>query len=294
MKRVYLSIVILLINLTYYKEGYGEESTTLIEKAKNYYKEQKYKEAKELFLKAYELSQDPKLLFNLGLCSFMLEEYFEATNLFSEFLEKAKNIPKDIKETAERRLKDAKERFSLVELDIIPAHISCELYINGERYKECPPQGPFPLNQGNYFFKIISQGFKTKEKSVEVKGGGKVVVELELVPEEPKEKDEVDQKITLSERSVEKKRYKFFPEWAFWTLASITGGIIISSVITAILELNQYNYYKDEVYLKKPLEVQKEEYDKLNNLVTGTDILVGLGIGLSLSTLVFSFFTKFE
>jgi hypothetical protein len=131
---------------------------------------------------AYQLSKDPRLLWNQAVCEKEQRHYARATGLIERYLkEGAGLIEPDKRRDAESILAALKQFSSQVELKGAPEGATLE--IDGLSWGRLPLSAPLYLDVGRHILLIESAGFRPFRQTIEVPGASTLRVPVRMVPE---------------------------------------------------------------------------------------------------------------
>ncbi len=131
------------------------------------------------FERAYELSHDPRLLWNIALCQKNLRRYTRMMTTLGRYREDKSPLITD------QDRKDASSLIETVKAFISPLTLSvsepgARIFVDGEEVGKTPLSGPILLDVGKRKIRITKAGFKDQEKTLEVAGGGELSLSATL------------------------------------------------------------------------------------------------------------------
>ncbi len=148
-------------------EDAADRAANLAEGANKLARSGEYAEALVLFEKAYALSPEPVLLYNIGRVAEKLQDWKKAAGALRAFLEVEKDAAKRAK---------AQEVLDAVSAHL-PAYVtvSCPVpgavvEVDGKAAGRVPLQAPIEVKPGKHVVKVLAPAKKPFEKVVEVKG----------------------------------------------------------------------------------------------------------------------------
>ena len=134
------------------------------------------------YRQAYELSKDPRLLFNMAICEKNLRGYARMQSLLQQYRREAgSSISPDDRATVEGVLAATKNLVGAVRLATSEGGAS--VAVDGEPAGTTPLAQPLVIDLGKHVVVVKKDGFETFERAVEVPGGGEVTVNVTLVPQ---------------------------------------------------------------------------------------------------------------
>ncbi|NUQ78536.1 MAG: PEGA domain-containing protein [Polyangiaceae bacterium] len=134
------------------------------------------------FQKAYELSSDPRLLWNIAICQKELRRYTKMLATIQKLL--ADGGPM----LSEQDRQDAAAIAKTVETFVSPLKLTvnepgAEVTIDGERVGTTPLPGPVLVDVGTRSIRIAKKGFKERTESLLVAGGAEIALAVRLEKE---------------------------------------------------------------------------------------------------------------
>ena len=134
------------------------------------------------FEKAYELSKDPRLLWNVAVCQKNLRRYAKMLVTLRKLLADGGPL------LTEQDRKDADDLAKTAEsfvskLSLVVNEPGAKIVVDGEEVGATPLGEPLLVDVGPRKVRIEKAGFVTIERTVEVAGGGTMALELAMVKE---------------------------------------------------------------------------------------------------------------
>ncbi len=131
------------------------------------------------FQRAYELSEDPRLLWNIAVCEKNLRRYSRMLSTIRRYEKEAA----DMLTAAERE--QASEIIKTVEsfvsaLDLRVTEDGAEVYVDDELVGTTPITDPLFVDVGTRRIRVTKPGFKDAVINREITGGGTVVMQVDL------------------------------------------------------------------------------------------------------------------
>ena len=132
------------------------------------------------FGQAYDLSRDPRLLFNMAVCQRNLHDYARMQQLLTRYEREAADSmsPKD-KADVDGALAAIHNLVGTVRLSVSEPDAS--LAIDGEAAGTTPIADPIALNLGKHMFAVRKDGFEPAQQEVDVVGGNETPLSITLV-----------------------------------------------------------------------------------------------------------------
>ncbi len=139
----------------------------------------KWREARASFKAAYDLSKNPRVLFNVAVCEKELGRYAAAYETFRRELAEGKEFlsPADEKEVSEAIA--GLERY-VAYLTIEPSEKDAEVFIDDDKLDSKKLTGPVLVSLGERRVRATKSGFADAEQLVTLAGGAKSTVSLKL------------------------------------------------------------------------------------------------------------------
>lgn len=131
------------------------------------------------FSHAYDLSHDPRLLWNIAACEKELRHYALAATLIERYLrEGGKSIPPEQRQDA-LDTQHALRAF-YVELELRGAPAGAMVSIDGVRAGQVPLRQPLLVDLGTRVVRVELTGFEPSETRLDVAGGGELKLDVAL------------------------------------------------------------------------------------------------------------------
>jgi PEGA domain len=149
------------------------------EGAKLLYGDKDYANALIKFQRAYELSDDPRLLWNVAVCEKNLRRYTRTLATLKKYREKSgPNLSESDKQEA-LDLEKAVQGF-ISKLDLTVNEAGAAVTIDGEAIGTTPIAGPLTVDIGVRTIRVTKRGFKDYEQVQRVVGGADVKLAVTL------------------------------------------------------------------------------------------------------------------
>jgi hypothetical protein len=148
------------------------------------FKETKYAEALAEFERAYEISPQPLVLYNIAGCHRELSHYSEAVAYYRRFLTEGKDKAKPARlAAAQAELDGILARIARVTVTVTPGLSGVSLILDGTPIDK--PEMPLILPPGEHRLVARAEGRPETERSVRVASGDELAVELVLAERPP-------------------------------------------------------------------------------------------------------------
>lgn len=152
------------------------------EGAKILYGDKDFASAIAKFQRAYELSGDARLLFNIAVCQKNLRKYSKMLATIRRYLEDgAAILTADDKAQAQEIVKTVEAFVSELKLNVDEK--DAEVYVDDEKLGVTPITGPAFLDVGVRKIRVTKKGFKEALVTKQVPGGGPISVDIRLEKE---------------------------------------------------------------------------------------------------------------
>ncbi|WP_437614822.1 PEGA domain-containing protein [Sorangium sp. So ce834] len=134
------------------------------------------------FERAYELSRDPRLLWNIALCQKNLQRYARLLGTVEKLLQDAgPQLSEQDRKDAAALIEATKAYVSRLELRASEA--GATVFVDGEEVGQTPLRAPVLLDVGTRKIRVTKKGFEAFEVAQQVPGGGVVTVAATLEKE---------------------------------------------------------------------------------------------------------------
>jgi len=132
------------------------------------------------FGQAYELSKDPRLLFDMAVCSRNLHDYAHMQGLLLRYEREAgESMSTDDRAGVESALATIRTLVGSVKLSV--SEPEAAVAIDGERIGTTPIDEPIVLNLGKHTLSITKEGFTPIERALDIAGGSETPLGLSMV-----------------------------------------------------------------------------------------------------------------
>lgn len=151
-----------------------------------FYRDYDYKSALVEFKRAYQKSDNPKILYNLAQCEYQLNNYVGALAYFEQYLrdggddvdpERRENVARDI----------AQVRSFTATLTVSVDVEGATIFVDDETYVS-PLSEAIRVNPGVHRIAVAKEGYLEAARTIEVAGGDFPAVQLSLLPRPAEER----------------------------------------------------------------------------------------------------------
>ena len=141
--------------------------------------------ALQKFKRAYELSRDPRLLWNMAACEKELRHYARAAALVDQYLsDGADRLTSDDRTAATQTQTALRDYYSAVTLEGLPpgAKVSIDAEVSGT----APLSQPITLDLGRHEIRVEAPGYQPDARVLDVPGASPVKVHITMTAEIPR------------------------------------------------------------------------------------------------------------
>ena len=139
------------------------------------------KSAQVKFQSAYDISKDPRLLWNVAACAKQQRRYAEVERVVQQYLLDGGTVLTEEDRVGAQALLAAIQPF-LASAVIVVNEPEAAVLVDGEPIGKTPFTGTVRLSLGLHKLRFEKSGFEPNEQSVEVKGGVPITIDATLVP----------------------------------------------------------------------------------------------------------------
>ena len=162
------------------KADTSAETKTHFQRGVVLYTEEDYRAALVEFKRAYELSSNRAILYNIGQTQFQLRDYAGALQSFEDYLGAGgPQLPATRRQQVEKDIEDLRGRVATVTIETNVE--GAEVTIDDASLGAAPLAGPVRVSAGVRKLVAKKPGFAPTSRSVELAGGDTATVRLELV-----------------------------------------------------------------------------------------------------------------
>ncbi len=257
------------------------EASTRYARGIELYKEENYKAALVEFKKAYELTNEYKVLYNIGQVCYQLQDYVCAVTSFEGYLKRgADEVSETRKTEVNGELKKLRPR--IAEVTVVTSVDGVDITIDDIPRGKTPLK-PVLLSAGAHRLTAIKEGKVAVTQQFEVAGADKPTIKIDLVDLQGKQ-------IVVRERVGETSR---------WTTLSyaglgLGGALLVSGGVTGVMALSASSDLKNEQYVGEPSAEARSLQTRVKTLRLATDILVLAGVVTVGTTLALTLTRKVE
>jgi hypothetical protein len=143
------------------------------------FKEGNYQASLVEFKRAYEIAPNYNVLYNIGQVYFQLQDYVNASKYLNQYLDEGRQrITQTRRTEVEADLEKLKGRIAQV---MVVVNVSgAQIYVDDQPIGTSPLREPLMVSAGRRVFSASREGRQTVRKTVEVAGGDRLEVQVEL------------------------------------------------------------------------------------------------------------------
>ncbi len=146
------------------------------------YGDKDYANAIVKFQRAYDLSKDPRLLWNVAVCEKNLRRYAKMLATIRRYqADGASLLTEEEKARAAEIVTTVATFVSALTVNV--DEVGAEVFIDDEKVGTSPLAGPVTVDVGTRKIRVTKKGFKPKELPKPIPGGGALTVDLQLEKE---------------------------------------------------------------------------------------------------------------
>jgi hypothetical protein len=244
--------------------------------------------------RAYEISPDFRVLFNIGQCELQLGEYVAAITAFDAYLAQGGDkVEPERRAAVEEHLRELQKR--VANLNIQASVSGAEIRVDGVSAGQAPLKDALRVSVGRHEITASTDDGRSAQVTLEVAGGDTRDVELELTgggrqTESTVRSDgqRMEQHASAPEGMSRKKKFGI-------GLLAGGGGLLIGSVITGVLAKNAHDEHMHD--LKSPrgnAGAISSSGSDTKTYAALTDALIGAGVACAVTGVVLMIVGKKE
>lgn len=259
-----------------------DEAVARFERGVQLYEAENYEGALVEFLTAYKLTNNYKLLYNIGICQNAMKDYAAAVESFSKYLADGGS------ELSEARRADVEERLAKLALMITKVRVETDapagsvLLVDGRPAGTTPLGGPLAVKIGRRQFSISASG-RTVTKTIDVTSGD-THAEVRLMFSELAPSPPPSSAVPVAEggSTAPSADGPSFP-WPLWALTALLGG---GAAVTGMFAVEARNDLEEkQATFGISRAALDEDRDRARRFGIATDALIaGAVISAGLST----------
>jgi len=234
------------------------------------------------FERAYQLSNNYKVLYNIGQVRIQLGRYAKAKEALEEYLRVGgKNLSAERTQAVNKDLATLAERTA--SLNIVTAEVGADISLDGKVIGTSPLKEPLIVDAGEHNLVLHKAGFYDSTQSVTLAGHDQIEIKVDLKPIP----------VATSSKPIDSQPAPVAPSkpghtlmWASW---AATGAFAATAGITGYFGITKAN---DLETLRTQYPVTRAELDKTEkqarNLLTVSTVFTGLAVAAGGAALYFT------
>jgi hypothetical protein len=249
----------------------ADEASERFRSGVQFYKDGDFTAAQVEFKRAYELSPNWRVLYNLGQTSRDLKDYAAALSAFEQYLrEGGKDVPPPRKKDVTGWIAELKNKVGTI---TVTANVEgAELLLDDAKIGVAPLAAPVIVNVGRHKFSATRAGYRPVQRAIEVAGQQAASVALELAPLDDQQAAAPGRPdaptSTTTTIVVESKR-----SVAPWITLAVTGAAAVATGVLGGLALGAHGDLKKELStFPGDAGRIKAAQDKTRSLAIGADV----------------------
>lgn len=134
--------------------------------------------ARSSFKAAYELSKNPRVLYNVGICEKELQHFAAALDTFKRELAEGKDLSAADRAEVQQNIEDLKKLVGHLTIEV--SEKDADVYIDGEKIDAAKLAGPITVDLGTRQLRATKSGFSDAQAAVSLNGGASETAKLVL------------------------------------------------------------------------------------------------------------------
>lgn len=134
--------------------------------------------ARASFKAAYDLSKNPRVLYNVGICEKELSHFAAALDTFKRELAEGKDLPAADRAEVQQNIEDLKKLVGQLTIEV--SEKDADVYIDGEKIDPARLAGPITVDLGTRQLRASKAGFSDAQATVSLNGGATQTAKLVL------------------------------------------------------------------------------------------------------------------
>lgn len=274
-----------------------EEAKNHFQRAVELFHESDFRAALIEFQRAYDAAPNYKVLYNLGQTSLELQDYAGALKAFRGYLDGGgREIPAARRTQVEADLKRLESRVARVEISVNVE--GADVTVDDVSVGRSPLPQAVLVGAGRRKIAATKAGMSAATRVVDVAGGDKPKVSLELVEQTPQvitvttQPDGTQTQRVTPLQPVVNVRTTTGPSTAFWIGVATTGVLAVGTGVLGGLALSAKGTFDSRV---QQVGVTTQQVDdarsQTKTLALATDIVGGVAIAAAITTVILAFTT---
>jgi tetratricopeptide (TPR) repeat protein len=253
------------------EEGTGQtEAAARFERGLELYEDGALDAALAEFERAYELTLDARVLYNIGHVQSQRHRYVEAIEAFERYL-KGATVNETRRAQVDAELEKLRARIGRLSLE---SNVSgAQVFVNGVSVGAFPLAGPVPVNPGVCEVRVEKPGYQTARETLTIAGGDTPRLVIHLLPAGADLTPPAESSALVTPRT----RYNYTPFWISAASTLVLGG---GTAVMGVLALDKEKQLKDE------LGTPPSDPDRVEGLRNDGKIFAGVTDGLAAATVI--------
>ena len=261
--------------------GSTEEAGARYKRGLEMYREENYRGALLEFKRAYELTHEYKVLYNVGQVCYQLQDYVCAVTSFEQYLrDGAADVPAERQQTVRNEIQKLRPRIANVTFVTNVPGVSLTI--------DDVPAGTTPLeprlvSAGAHRVSATKEGYLPLSQTIEIAGADQPTIRLTLVQ-------------AGGSRVVVREKVAPTSQWTTLSYVGlgVGGALIAGAGVTGFMALNSSSKMKDEQYVGSPSGEATGLQSDVKAFRLTSDLLAGAGVITLAATLYFTLTRKVE
>jgi hypothetical protein len=265
------------------------------------FRHRKYAEALAEYQQALELSASPSLRYNIGLCQYRLDSPLEARRQFVQYLA---DMPPAL--LTEERRQEVQRYLGMIDgsLGLLEVQIPVEgaaVSVDGTVVGTAPLSAPVAVLPGDHEVSAEAEGYAPLSMPVSVQAGGRLSLQLVLIPQAPPEPEggtEVEVPVEPPPPPPPPADEGISAAW-FWVTTGIAGAAAVGAAVTgALLSQKRSDYDVAVDWCGRGWNPACSEGRSIastgDDLDLTTTVLLSVAGGFAATAFILAFFTDFD
>jgi len=267
------------------RPGKVEEAKGHYRRARELYDENNFRGALVEMQRAYDVSGNAALLFDLGQIQFQLQDYPGALNAFTKYLASNKGeIPAARVDEVQKDIERLKGRIG--SLRITSNKPGAQILVDDVVVGTAPLSEPVLVGAGRHKIVATADGQTTSPKLVDVAGAEAVEVSLELADSAAASSSSHPS----GDTPPDEKRGVRAVVWVPW---AITGGLAVATAVTGVLALSKSGELSSDLTTPGATRMQIDDArSSTKSLALVSDVLLGATIAAAGTSLVLTLINR--
>ncbi|HEY8072837.1 MAG TPA: PEGA domain-containing protein [Labilithrix sp.] len=162
------------------REQLPEEAKKPWDAAVELYKHGNWDGARTSFLAAYDLSKNPRVLFNVAVCEKNMGRYARAIDFYKRELAEGKDLAPDEQAEVRTQITGLEQFVATLVIDVNEP--GADVYVDDQKVGTSPLKDPVSVQLGERRIRASKPGFADAVETRDLKGGSSATVALKLTP----------------------------------------------------------------------------------------------------------------